>query len=116
MNVGGDTYSTAMGFGELQPIFLSGSGVSFHVKSRRRKCKFSASIPVHTCKYTLGHFSTCHDYVVCIYHFVHSLCASPKYNFFTCSRNSITLNRVPLHTSSFTTGDSGYMLHCMCTM
>ena len=36
MNVGGDTYSTDMGFGELQPIFLSGSGVSFHVKSRRR--------------------------------------------------------------------------------
>ena len=39
MNVGGDTYSTAMGFGEAQAI-LSGSGVSFHMHSRRRKCKF----------------------------------------------------------------------------
>ena len=36
MNVGGDTYSTDMEFGELQPIFLSGSGVSFQVQSRRR--------------------------------------------------------------------------------
>ena len=35
-----NTDSTDMGFGELQPIFLSGSGVSFPVKSRR---KFSAS-------------------------------------------------------------------------
>ena len=51
MNVGEDTYSTDLGFGELQPIFLSGSGVLFHVQSRRRKCKFSVSIPVHTCKY-----------------------------------------------------------------
>ena len=24
--------------------------------------------------------------------------------------------QLPLHTSSFNTGDSGYMLHCMCTM
>ena len=26
------------------------------------------------------------------------------------------LNRVPLHMSSFTTGDLEFMLHCMCTM
>ena len=51
MNVGGDTYSTDMRLGELQAIFLSGSGVSFHVQSRHR---FSASIPVHTCKYPLN--------------------------------------------------------------
>ena len=46
MNVGGDTYSTAVGFGEAQAI-LSGSGVLLEEQSRCRKCKFSASIPVH---------------------------------------------------------------------
>ena len=40
MNVGGVTYSTDMGFGEAQAIFLLDSGVSFHVQSRRRKCRF----------------------------------------------------------------------------
>ena len=40
MNVGGVTYSTDMGLGDLQAIFLSDSGVSFHMQSRRRKCKF----------------------------------------------------------------------------
>ena len=47
MNVGGDTYSTDMGFGELQPIFLSGSGVSFsdtvqeHTTHRSTHCTLS---------------------------------------------------------------------------
>ena len=37
MNVGGDTYSTAMGSSGANAILLS-SGVSFEVQSRVEKC------------------------------------------------------------------------------
>ena len=33
-----------------------------------------------------------------------------------CESNYNAPNRVPVNTSSFTTGDSGFMLHCMYTV
>ena len=74
-----NTDSTDMGFGELQPIFLSGSGVSFHVKSRRKfsACfvhviihywglRVHASLHVHNVHVVTTHFNNRTNYTLSI--------------------------------------------------
>ena len=48
MNVGGDTYSTAVGFGKAQAIYKV-LGSRFKCNQGAEIVSFSASIPVHTC-------------------------------------------------------------------
>ena len=58
MNVVGDTYSTAMRFGELYSYQVLES--HFKCNQGTESVTLSASIPVHTCKYplnVLGHFN-----------------------------------------------------------
>ena len=49
MNVGGVTYSTDMGLGELQAIFHQILESRFTCNQGAENVSFSASIPVHTC-------------------------------------------------------------------